>query len=65
MSIDKFGRHASTVKVRQETKRQLHETVGFKITDDGNIDVENKNIRKLAEPTESSDAVPLLSLIHI
>lgn len=59
MSVDKFGRHESTVNVRRETKRQLHETIGYKITDEGDIDVENKRICKLADPTESSDAVPL------
>lgn len=59
MVVDKFGRHQSTVSVRRETKRQLRESVGFKITDDGHIDVENKKIRNLATPATSYDAVPL------
>ena len=59
MVVDKFGRHQSAVSVRRETKRQLRDTVGFKITNDGHIDVENKKIRNLNEPDAAKDAVSL------
>ena len=59
MSVDKFGRHQSGVKARRAAKRVLQEDVGFKITADGHVDMENKNIRNLGEPTALGDAVPL------
>ena len=52
MVVDKFGRHQSAVSVRRETKRQLRDTVGFKITND-----ENKKISNLNEPDAAKDAV--------
>lgn len=59
MSVDKFGRHQSAVTVRRETKRQIRDDIGFKITNDGHIDVENKKIRNLEEPVAANDAVSL------
>lgn len=59
MTVDKFGRNQSTVSVRRETKRQLREGIGFKITDDGHIDAENKKIRNFEEPVAAKDAVSL------
>lgn len=55
MSVDKFGRHLSGVKVRRETQRNLP----YRLTEDGNIDVENKIIHNLGEPNTSKDAVTL------
>ena len=66
MSVDKFGRRDSTVRVRKETHRSLREDIGLGMTNDGHFDVKNKKIRNLGEPEESSDVVSLqLSLIHI
>lgn len=59
MSVDKFGRHQSAVKVRRVAKRFLQKDIGFKVTDDGYVDMNNKPIRNLGEPTGVSDAVPL------
>lgn len=59
MSVDKFGRHHNIVTVRRETKRTLRESIGFRLTDDGDIDVENKKIRNLEEPQADKDAVSL------
>ena len=59
MSVDKFGRYQSGVKARKAAKRVLREDVAFKITADGHVDMENKNIRNLGEPTALGDAVPL------
>ena len=59
MVVDKFGRHEITVSVRRETKGQLRESVGFKITDDGHTDAENEKKRNLATPPRLYDAVPL------
>lgn len=58
MSVDKFGRHENTIKVRKETKRSLHEDIGIGLTPDGHVDVENKKIRNLGNPTALYDAVP-------
>jgi hypothetical protein len=59
MSVDKFGRHHNIVTVRRETKRTLRESIGFRLTDDGDINVENKKIRNLEEPQAAKDAVSL------
>lgn len=58
MSVDKFGRHSNTIKVRKETKRSLHEDIGIGLTPDGHVDVENKKICNLGNPTALDDAVP-------
>jgi hypothetical protein len=59
MSVDKFGRHESTVQVRRETRRSLREDLGFGLTADADFDVQNKKIRNLGDPVVSSDAVSL------
>lgn len=59
MSVDKFGRHVSTIKVQRETKRSLHEDIGIDLTADGDVDVENKRICNLGNPIALYDAVPL------
>lgn len=59
MSVDKFGRHESTVRVRKETHRSLRDDIGLRVTDDGHFDLKNKKIRNLGEPTESHDVVSL------
>ena len=38
--------------------------IGFKLSSDGNFDVENKRICNLANPTGQTDAVNLLTLKH-
>lgn len=58
MSVDKFGRHENTIRVRKETKRSLHEDIGIGLTPDGHVDVENKKICNLGNPTALYDAVP-------
>lgn len=58
-AVDKFGRRESVVKVERETKRTVREDIGFRLNDDGHLDVENKKIRNLGEPIESDDAVSL------
>lgn len=55
MSVDKFGRHLSGVKVQ----RTLRESLPYRLTDGGNIDVENKIIHNVSEPVASTDAVTL------
>ena len=59
MSVDNFGRYQSAVKVQRETQRSLRESVPYRLSDDGNIDVENKIIRNLGKPSAAKDAVSL------
>lgn len=56
MSIDKFGRfkHKNT---RIIPIRQKNPNYGFKLTPDGDFDMENKRIRNVLEPIESNDAI--------
>lgn len=59
MSVDKFGRHESSVRVRKQTRRSLKEDIGLTLSDDGDINVENKRIVNLGDPEAANDAVPL------
>lgn len=53
--MDRFRRHQGVVNVRKETERSLRETIGFKLTDDGHADVENKNIRNVGRADAAND----------
>lgn len=59
MSVDIFGRHSSGVKTRREIQRSLRESLPYRLSEDGNIDVENKIITNLRDPSAGKDAVTL------
>lgn len=54
MSVDKFGRHSNAILQDKIKKVKEHE---FKLTPDGNYDVQTKLIRNLGGPLGPSDAV--------
>ena len=59
MSVDKFGRRQAVVNVRRETKSTLSENIGIRLNDDGDLDVDNKRICNVGDPSSRGDAVPL------
>ena len=59
MSVDKFGRRQAVVNVRRETNRTLSDNIGIRLTDDGDLDVDNKRICNVGDPSSRGDAVPL------
>lgn len=63
MSIDIFGRQSETKS--SKTGRRGPPGSGFKITDDGQFDIDNKRLCNIADPENSSDAIPLRSAQNI
>lgn len=45
--------------MRKETKRAVQEDIAFKVTVDGHVDMGNKNVPNLGEPTKISATVRL------
>lgn len=56
MSVDKFGRHSDSVKMKG-AKGPPGE--GFKLTSDGNYDIENKKLCNVGKASNDGDAVNL------
>ena len=52
MSVDKFGRFSKRARLSVSSGAQ-----GFKLTADGDYDVENKRIKNLENPVENHDAI--------
>src|SRR5436190_1138782 len=59
MSVDKFGRHEDSV--RKVVRGPPGE--GFFVTSDGNYDLKNKRLEKLADPASPQDAVSVRYLV--
>lgn len=57
MSVDVFGRIRGKVEVTRGPSGN-----GYKLTEDGNYDIENKRICNLGPPVESTDAVNFITL---
>lgn len=55
MPIDKFGR-SNRRKINNNTSSSLR-TLGYKVTSDGQLNMENRQLKNIAEPTDSNDAV--------
>lgn len=62
MSVDKIGRYESTVNTRREAQRTVLRHIGFRLTEDGHCDMENKKVRNMGKPVAANDAAP--SLMH-
>lgn len=56
MSIDKFGRHEYSLKIKG-AKGPPGE--GFKLTSEGNYDIDNKQLKNVGDPKEDGDVVNL------
>ncbi|XP_014295514.1 uncharacterized protein LOC103579935 [Microplitis demolitor] len=63
MSIDIFKRQSETKS--SKTGRRGPPGPGFKITDDGQFDIDNKRLCNIADPENFSDAIPLRSAQNI
>lgn len=55
MSVDKFGHYSFNNSY--PIKRDVPKVLGFFFDNDRNLDLQNKNIKNLAAPTEETDAV--------
>jgi hypothetical protein len=53
MTIDKFGRHTAKERLRGPKGE------GFKLTEDGSYDMENKRLVNVSDPTQESDCANL------
>lgn len=56
MTIDKFGRHQSRERLRGPKGE------GFKLTEDGDYNIENKRLVNVADPTLETDGVNLKTI---
>lgn len=55
MPVDKFGHYH---KIRYNTfKEDVEKTLGFVLDEHENLDIQNKRIRNISPPMQSSDAV--------
>jgi hypothetical protein len=63
MPVDKFGKfksNTSTGKYNNYNKSSiLQQPIGYKITADGNLNMENRQLNNIGLPTNDNDAVPL------
>ncbi len=57
MSVDKFGRRSGRKRLERGPKGE-----GFKLTPEGDYDIQNKRLRFLDDPVESQDGVNLKTL---
>lgn len=57
MSVDKFGRRSNRKRPERGPKGE-----GFKLTSEGDYDIQSKRLRYLDDPVESGDAVNLKTL---
>lgn len=57
MSVDKFGRHTESVKLQQVAKGPPGE--GFKLTPDGDYDIQEKFLKNVPDAVDETDAVNL------
>ena len=60
MSVDIFGRHIDQAKSAGGPPG-----VGYKVTTEGQYDIDNKRLCNVAEPNEINDAVNLATLQRI
>lgn len=57
MTVDKFGHYYNQKYNSEALKKNVSKTLGITVDEDYNIDVQNKKIRNISQPSEGTDAV--------